>query len=93
MKFGMRTPNPKSMLKARTTGRLKRAAKRAVDPTYGKKGSGRIKDPGRAAYNATYRRTTASATGGDNSGCSGCLTIVIGGIVVWLAWSFVRGIF
>ena len=89
MKFGLRTPNPKSMLKARTTGRLKRAARRAVDPTYGKKGAGLAKDPGRAAYNATYRRTTASATGGDNSGC---LTYVIVAVVLWLIWTFIGGL-
>lgn len=90
MKFGLRAPNPKSMLKARTTGRLKRAAKRAVNPTYGRKGTGLAKNPGRAAYNATYRRTTAGVTGGDSSGC---LTYVIGAFVLWLVWNFVKGFF
>lgn len=37
MKFGMRKPSLKRSLKARTTGKLKRSAKRAVVPGYGKK--------------------------------------------------------
>ena len=38
MKFGLRAPNLKKSIKARTTGRIKRAAKRAINPVYGKKG-------------------------------------------------------
>lgn len=38
MKFGIRTPSFKKSFKARTTGRAKRAVKRAVIPGYGKKG-------------------------------------------------------
>lgn len=58
MKFGMRKPSPKRSLKAATSGRAKRAAKRAVNPLYGKKGMGFLKDPSRAVKNAIYRRTT-----------------------------------
>ena len=58
MKIGMRKPSLKSSLKARTTGRAKRAVKRAIIPGYGKKGMGWIKNPRKAAYNAVYRRTT-----------------------------------
>lgn len=38
MKFGMRKPSVKRSIKARTTGRAKRAVKKAVIPGYGKKG-------------------------------------------------------
>lgn len=58
MKFGMRTPSISTSIRARTTGRLKRSVKRAVIPYYGKRGSGWVKNPKRAAYNAVYRRTT-----------------------------------
>lgn len=58
MKFGIRKPNLKSSVKARTTGRVKRAAKRAVNPVYGKKGTGWITNPKKAAYNAVYHRTS-----------------------------------
>lgn len=58
VKVGIRKPNLKSSIKARTTGRAKRAFKRAVIPGYGKKGMGWVKNPRRAAYNAVYRRTT-----------------------------------
>lgn len=37
MKFGMRTISPMKSLKARTTGRAKRAVKKALIPRYGKK--------------------------------------------------------
>ena len=58
MKVGLRTPSPKKSLKARTTGKVKRAAKKAVNPMYGKKGTGFIKDPERSIKNAVYHRTT-----------------------------------
>ena len=60
MKFGIRKPSLKRSIKARTTGRAKRAVKRAVIPGYGKKGMGWIKNPKKAAYNKIYKKTTAS---------------------------------
>lgn len=60
MKFGLRTPSLKKSLSARTTGRLKRSVKRKLIPGYGKPGMGWLRDPKRAAYSATYRRTTFS---------------------------------
>jgi len=60
MKIGVRKPSIKRSVKARTTGRMKRALKSSIDPTYGKKGMGWIKDPKRAAYNSIYRKTTVS---------------------------------
>ena len=60
MKFGMRKPSLKRSISARTTGKLKRTVKKAVIPGYGKKGSGWIKDPKKAAYNKVYKKTTFS---------------------------------
>ena len=39
MKFEMRTPSIKKSIKARTTGKAKRAVKKALIPGYGKKGA------------------------------------------------------
>lgn len=60
MKFGMRKPSIKKRIAARTTGRAKRAVKRALIPGYGKKGSGWIKNPKKAAYNKIYNKTSFS---------------------------------
>ncbi|HAQ0976890.1 TPA: hypothetical protein IW700_002070 [Enterococcus faecium] len=60
MKIGMRKPSIKKSISARTTGKAKRAVKKAVIPGYGKKGSGWIKDPKKAAYNKVYKKTTFS---------------------------------
>lgn len=60
MKFGMRKPSLKKSLKARTTGKAKRAIKKALIPGYGKKGTGWIKDPKKALYNKVYNKTTFS---------------------------------
>lgn len=60
MRIGMRKPSVKRMIKARTTGRAKRAVKRAVIPGYGKRGMGFVKNPKRAVKGAIYRRTTFS---------------------------------
>lgn len=58
MKFGPRKPNFKKRIKARTTGKIKRKVKKSVNPFYGKKGMGWIKDPKKAAYNKVYQQTT-----------------------------------
>ena len=58
MKFGMRKPSLKKSLKARTTGKAKRAIKKALIPGYGKKGTGWIKNPKKAIYNKVYNKTT-----------------------------------
>ena len=60
MKFGFRTPSLKRSLKARTTGRAKRAVKKALIPGYGKKGAGWIKNSKKAAYNKVYKKTSFS---------------------------------
>lgn len=58
MKIGMRTPSLKRSLKARTTGKAKRAVKKAVIPGYGKKGMGLLKNPKKAVYSKVYKKTT-----------------------------------
>ena len=60
MKIGMRTPSLKRSLKATTTGKAKRAIKKAVIPGYGKKGMGLLKNPKKAVYNKVYKKTSFS---------------------------------
>lgn len=62
MKFGIRKPNIKSSIKARTTGKLKRKVKRAVNPLYGKKGMGWVNNPRKAAYNKVYNKTSVGVS-------------------------------
>lgn len=58
MKIGVRTPSFKKSFKARTTGRLNRTLKKSVNPLYGKKGMGYIKNPEKAIYNKVYHGVT-----------------------------------
>jgi len=58
MKIGMRKPSLKKSISARTTGKLKRKIKGAINPFYGKKGMGWIRNPQKAAYNKVYNKTT-----------------------------------
>lgn len=60
MKLGFRTPSLKRSLRARTTGRAKRAVKKALIPGYGKKGMGWLKNSKKAAYNKVYHKTSFS---------------------------------
>ncbi|WP_394877799.1 hypothetical protein [Clostridium paraputrificum] len=60
MKIWVRKPSLKKSIKARTTGKAKRAVKKAVIPGYGKKGAGWLKNPKKAAYNKVYKKTTFS---------------------------------
>ena len=54
----MRKPSLTRSLKARTTSKWKRQAKKAIIPGYGKKGMGWIKNPKKAMYNKVYHKTT-----------------------------------
>lgn len=58
MKIGVRTPSLKKSFKARTTGRINRTLKKSINPLYGKKGMGYIKNPERAIYNKVYHKVT-----------------------------------
>lgn len=68
MKIGVRTPSLSKSLKARTTGRIKRQMKRAVNPLYGKKGMGFITNPEKAIYNKVYHKVTVDPLKGVKSG-------------------------
>lgn len=61
MKFGVRRPSIKKSISARTTGKAKRKLKRMVNPFYGKKGIGWIRNPKKALYNKVYRKTSVSS--------------------------------
>lgn len=58
MKVGIRKPSLKRSIKAKTTGRAKRALKSSVNPLYGKKGMGFVNDPEKEMYNKVYNKTT-----------------------------------
>lgn len=77
MKIGIRKPSIKKSIAARTTGKYKRKLKRMVNPLYGKKGMGFIKNPKKAIKAKIYRKTTISAKNVTKtaSGCVvGCIT-------------------
>lgn len=58
MKIGIRKPSLKKSIKAKTTGKLKRSMKKAVNPLYGKKGTGLVTDPKKSVSNKIYNKTT-----------------------------------
>lgn len=58
MKIGMRKPSIKKSVKARTTGKVKKEVKSTVNPLYGEKGSGFVKDPSRSVRNSIYKKTS-----------------------------------
>ena len=60
MKIGMRKPSLKKSLRARTTGKVKRKIKKSVNPLYGKKGMGFVKNPKKSIKNKVYNKTTFS---------------------------------
>ena len=58
VKVGFRKPSVQKSVRARTTGRVKRKIKSSVNPLYGKKGMGFIKNPRRSVRNKVYKKTT-----------------------------------
>ena len=58
MKYGVRTPSFTRSVKARTTVRIKRAVKKEINPLYGTKAMGVIRNPEKAVYNRVYDKTT-----------------------------------
>ena len=60
MKIGIRKPSVKKMVKARTTGAIKRKTKSAINPLYDKKGMGLVNEPKKAVYNKVYKKTSFS---------------------------------
>lgn len=90
----MRKPSLRKSLSARTTGRAKRAIKRAIIPGYGKKGMGLL-HPKKANYNRVYRRTTFSIfdvaksgkSGPSNSGC--CMVLLLWTVIITLCLNLI----
>ena len=66
MKYGLRKPSVKKSISAKATGKLKRSVKRSVDPLYGKRGAGMIRNPKKSLYNKAYSKTTFSAFESDS---------------------------
>ena len=62
MKTGIRKPNIKKSISARTTGKVKRAVKKSVNPMYGKKGAGFVKDPVKSVKSSIYHKTTVGVS-------------------------------
>jgi hypothetical protein len=60
MKIGIRKPSVKKIVKAKTTGAVKRKAKNTVNPLYSKNGMGLVNDPKKAVYNKVYNKTSVS---------------------------------
>lgn len=60
MKFGIRNPSLRKSMSARTIGKAKRAVKKVLNPGYGKKGMGWLKNPKKLAYNKIYNKTSFS---------------------------------
>jgi hypothetical protein len=58
VKFGIRTPSITRSIRARTTGAMKRTVMRSVNPLYGKKGVGWVRNPEKALYNKVYHKTS-----------------------------------
>lgn len=84
-----RKPSLKKSFKARTTGRAKRYLKHTINPAYGKKGMGFLKNPKRSSYNYIYHRTSVSThpsthtKSTDNAeGCGCCCAMLIAIIIV-----------
>ena len=61
MKIGIRKPSIKKSIKASTIGQAKRTVKKSLDPTYGKKNMGLIKNPKKSVYNKIYNKTSIGA--------------------------------
>ncbi len=60
MKIGLRTPSVKKIVRAKTTGKVKRSVKSSVNPIYGKKGVGLVRNPKKSIYNKVYKKTSFS---------------------------------
>lgn len=61
-KIGFRSPSVKRSITSRTTGRLTRTAKKALDPLYGKKGVGFMTNPEKSVKNSIYHKYTAGVS-------------------------------
>lgn len=104
MNYGYRKPSIKKSISARTTARVNRAAKKAINPLYGKKGTGIVNDTEKAIYNKVYNKTTVGTKDilqengvvnnkGNDTNTSVIAWIITIGITIWLfskMWSFIN---
>lgn len=58
MRSVIRKPSPRKYVSSRTKSSVTRTVRHTIDPTYGRKGTGIIKDPKKAAYNKIYSQTS-----------------------------------
>ena len=58
MKIGMRKVSLKKSVKARTTGKVKRQVKGAVNPLYGMDGINKVKNPKKYVHDKVYHKTS-----------------------------------
>ena len=58
MRSIIRKPSIRKSVSSRTTARVTRTVRKLSNPTYGMKGTGYIKDPGKAVYNKIYNKTS-----------------------------------
>lgn len=58
MKLGFRMPSLSKSFRAMSTGRIKRSIKSSINPIYGKKSVGLIRNPKKSIYSRVYKRTT-----------------------------------
>lgn len=63
MKIGMRRRSFSKSLRARTTGRITREIKSAVNPLYGMKGINKLKNPKKYVKDKVYRKMTFGMPG------------------------------
>lgn len=60
MKIVLRKPSLKKSIGLRTSGKIKRNIKKSINPLYGKKCMGFIKNPSKSVKNKIYHKTTFS---------------------------------
>lgn len=58
MRSIIRKPSIRKSVSSRTTARATRTIRKLSNPTYGMKGTGYVKDPGKAVYNKIYNKTS-----------------------------------
>ena len=94
MKYGYRKPSIKKSVSARTTGNVKRIAKKATNPLYDKKGMGYINDSQKAVYNKIYNKTTNPMFDNPKKSSDNATVViwlvmlVIFALLMWKLWSF-----
>jgi hypothetical protein len=89
MKFGIRKPSIKRSISARTTGRVKRTVKSAINPLYGKKGTGVLRNPKKALSNKVYNKTSLSAFKGSTTGVGAIFIFPFYITYILLKWTFI----